>query len=201
MVYGCERWLVRKGERVELVAPPQNEALALLVGIAQITDAGLVYAVKIDSEALHIPQDEEMTVQGVYVDGRFNKVTEQIYFQGEIGGVFTAPCSRCLEIARTDFIIETRVVFLPAASDRSGEENRLHSSDDIDLYFHDGVILDLRPLVREQIVLAFPVQTLCREDCAGLCQVCGTNRNMEPCTCQTEAGDSRFAILQRLRLP
>jgi uncharacterized protein len=48
--------------------------------------------------------------------------------------------------------------------------------------------------------MAFPVQTLCREDCVGLCQVCGINRNEQSCACQEESGDPRFAILKRLTI-
>ena len=55
--------------------------------------------------------------------------------------------------------------------------------------------------VMDYVLLAFPIQSLCRPDCAGLCQVCGGNRNEVPCTCQTDAGDPRFALLKQLRLP
>jgi uncharacterized protein len=184
------------------VIPPQDEALALIVGIAQITDDGLALDVAVAPEGLQIPYDEETAVSGaVQVHGRFNRVAEQIYFQGSIRGMMTAPCSRCLETAHTHFVVDTRVVFLPSTSDESRDESGLSSSDDLDLYFHDGLVVDLRGLVRDQVVLAFPAQIFCREDCAGLCQVCGKNRNVEPCTCQAQEHDPRFAILQQLRLP
>jgi uncharacterized protein len=184
------------------VVPPQDEALALVVGIAQITNDSLTLDVAVAPEALQVPQDTEIAVSGVVqVHGRLTKMAEQIYFQGSIRGIMTAPCSRCLEIVHANFVVETRVVFLPSTSDVSGDESGLVSSDEIDLYFHDGVMLDLRPLVRDQVVLAFPVQLLCREDCAGLCQVCGKNQNVESCACQAPGGDPRFAILQQLRLP
>jgi uncharacterized protein len=184
------------------VVPPQDEALALVVGIALITDDGLPLHVAVAPEALQVPQDTEIAVSGVVqVQGRLTKMAEQLYFQGSIRGIMTAPCSRCLEIVHANFAVDTRVVFLPSTSDVSDEESGLVSSDELDLYFHDGVMLDLRPLVREQVVLAFPVQLLCREDCAGLCQVCGTNRNVESCACQAQGEDSRFAILRQLRLP
>jgi uncharacterized protein len=170
--------------------------------MAQITDDGLALDVAVAPEALHMPLDDEVAVEGgVRVCGRFSKVAEQVYFQGQICGMMTAPCSRCLEPAQADFVIDTRVVFLPSTAEMSDAEGGLRSSDDLDLYFHDGMMLDLRPLVREQVVLAVPVQSLCREDCAGLCQGCGKNRNLEACTCQEQAGDPRFAILQQLRLP
>ena len=182
--------------------PPQDEALALVIGIAQITDDGLALDVAVAPEGLQVPPDAETAVSGtVQVRGRLSKMAEQIYFQGKIHGVMTAPCSRCLETAHTSFVVDTRVVFLPLTSDSPHDESGLSSSDDLDLYFHDGLVVDLRALVRDQVVLAYPVQLLCREDCAGLCQVCGKNRNIEPCTCQGQESDPRFAILQQLRLP
>jgi len=72
-------------------------------------------------------------------------------------------------------------------------------TDDLDVYSHDGSRIDLYPLVRDQVVMAFPVQTLCREDCAGLCQACGANLNEQPCACQIESGDPRFAVLRQLK--
>lgn len=72
-------------------------------------------------------------------------------------------------------------------------------SDDLDVYTHDGFRLNLYPLVRDQVVMAFPVQILCREDCAGLCQTCGANRNEQQCACEAESADPRFAILKNLQ--
>lgn len=183
--------------------PLQDEALALLVQVAQILETGFVLDVAISPQALHIPQGEEAVVrEPVRVQGRLTKVAEQIYFQGSIQGSVMVPCSRCLDVVQLEFATEARVIFLPPTSEVvSGEEGTLGPTDELDLFVHDGTIVDLRPLIREQVVLAFPVQPLCREDCAGLCQVCGGNRNVELCTCQTETTDPRFAILKQLRFP
>jgi uncharacterized protein len=183
--------------------PLQDEALALIVQVAQILETGFVLDIAISPQALHIPQGEEVVVsEPVCVQGRLTKVAEQIYFQGNIQGSVVVPCSRCLDIVHTEFATAVRVIFLPPTSEAtSGEEGNIGQTDALDLFVHDGTVLDLRPLIREQVVLAFPVQPLCREDCAGLCQVCGGNRNVEPCTCQTEATDPRFAILKQLRPP
>lgn len=179
--------------------PPQDDATGLIVGCAQIHDTGLSLEVQVSPEALRLPQEGDAVVtEAVCVQGALTRIAEQVYFHGTIRGVVTVPCSRCLETIRSDFAIETRVVFLPASAPGGDERN---PTDELDVYEHDGTSLDLRPLVREQTVLAFPVQPLCREDCAGLCQVCGQNRNLEACGCQTAEGDPRFAVLQRLRLP
>jgi uncharacterized protein len=186
------------------VAPPQDAADALVVGLAAIHDDGLLLAVAIRPESIQLPQAEDAIVtEAVQVRGRLTKVAEQVFFQGRIHGTVTVPCCRCLETVHVDFCVETRVIFLPPTSTDVGQspEGRPSASDDLDLYIHDGMILDLRPLVREQVVLAYPVQPLCRDDCAGLCQVCGGNRNLTPCTCQIGGDDPRFAILKQLRPP
>jgi uncharacterized protein len=183
------------------VVPLQDDAAALVVGVAQILEPGLSLDVTVSPAALHLPQDEDAVVTApVSVQGLLTKMAEQVYFQGQICGVVAVPCSRCLDTVHTDFIAETRVVFLPPTSAMSSdEEGRWGVTDELDLYVHDGMTLDLRPLVREQVVLSFPVQPLCREACAGLCQVCGKNQNHESCMCQTRHDDPRFAVLKQLR--
>jgi uncharacterized protein len=184
------------------VVPPQDDAAALVVGIAQILEEGFALDTAVSPASLCLPQDDAVVREPVRVQGLLTKIAEQVYFQGHIRGVVTVPCSRCLEIVHTNFVAETRVVFLPPTSDvPSGEESILGVESELDLYMHDGTTLDLRPLVREQVVLSLPVQPLCRDDCAGLCQVCGGNRNVELCTCQAGSDDPRFAILRQLRLP
>jgi hypothetical protein len=48
---------------------------------------------------------------------------------------------------------------------------------------YEGDEIDLGPNAWEELVLAEPAKSLCREDCAGLCPHCGTNLNCESCTC------------------
>jgi uncharacterized protein len=186
------------------VVPPQDDASTLVIEIAQISEEGFALDTEVHPVSLHVPQEEDTVVtEPVHVQGLLTSMAGQIYFRGCICGVVAVPCGRCLEIVHTDFVAETQVVFLPPTSIRPyDEEGRLSAAGgELDLYMHDGVTLDLRPLVREQVVLSFPVQPLCRDDCAGLCQVCGTNRNAEGCTCQASGDDSRFAVLKQLRLP
>ena len=59
--------------------------------------------------------------------------------------------------------------------------------------------IDLDEVLREQFYLALPMKPLCREDCAGLCPQCGTNRNTGTCSCETEPEDPRLAPLRRLK--
>ncbi len=47
-----------------------------------------------------------------------------------------------------------------------------------------GDRLDLDELVRSLVVLSLPMKNLCREDCKGLCPVCGHNLNESDCGCE-----------------
>ena len=173
----------------------------LVVDLAKLPARGLPLETDVSPAELALPEDEQLSItEPVRVRGRLTKVMEQVYFHGAIGGVVEALCSRCLEVARDRFDVEVRGVFLPHDAKRVADDaDEDGVTDDIDVYSHDGRRINLYPLVRDQVVMAFPVQTLCREDCAGLCQTCGANLNETPCSCQSAGGDPRFAVLRQLK--
>jgi uncharacterized protein len=43
-----------------------------------------------------------------------------------------------------------------------------------------------------------PLRVLCREDCAGLCAICGADKNSETCSCVAETVDERWSALRDL---
>ena len=59
--------------------------------------------------------------------------------------------------------------------------------------------LDLSAWARDALVLSLPEQILCRENCAGLCPVCGRDLNREPHTHEEHEPDPRWAALAELR--
>lgn len=178
----------------------QGSVVALVVEILRIPDEGLPLDVETSAEELRLPQAVEVTFPTpVRILGRLTRVAEQVYFQGRIAGTMSAPCSRCAETATHGFEVETQVMFLPPnAADSHEDAEAVGLEDEPDVYLHDGMKLDLVPPVYDQVVLAFPVQPLCRPNCAGLCQICGGNLNEVSCACRTESVDSRFALLKNL---
>jgi uncharacterized protein len=103
----------------------------------------------------------------------------------------TGPCVRCLEPAASGLEIDSREVDQPAAND-----DELRSP-----YVVDGN-LDVGRWANDALVLAFPTQPLCREDCAGLCGVCGESLNdADPEAHRHQSGgDPRMAKLRDLKL-
>ena len=63
----------------------------------------------------------------------------------------------------------------------------------------DARAVDLRPAVREELILALPRYVLCRTDCRGLCPRCGKDLNAGPCTCAASTTDARWKGLAALR--
>ncbi len=117
---------------------------------------------------------------------------------GRVETELSLTCDRCLDEFPFPVAEEINVLLEPVASvSRLKEEIRL-SPEDLDVIFFDGETIEVDEVVREQILLAVPMRQLCREDCKGLCPVCGENLNRHTCGCKREVKDSPFAILKKL---
>jgi uncharacterized protein len=64
---------------------------------------------------------------------------------------------------------------------------------------YSGKVIDLDPVVREQLLLSIPAYPVCRESCKGLCPVCGANLNDGDCGCDRRTPDPRWAGLEKFR--
>ena len=73
------------------------------------------------------------------------------------------------------------------------------SSEDEETYPLGVDHLDLKPLVRDALLLELPIAPLCRADCQGLCPTCGADLNRGPCGCAEQSGDARWSVLDALR--
>ncbi|HEY0715463.1 MAG TPA: DUF177 domain-containing protein [Polyangia bacterium] len=140
---------------------------------------------------------------GVTFKGRIEPAGATDYLlRGKLRGGLLVPCARCLETARLPLDVEVSVIYVPReqapSDDEAVGEDQLDAPDV--LPFDEGVI-DLGPELRDEILLAVPVSVLCREDCAGLCFVCGNNRNVNPCDCvaREQKAHSKFAALAKLK--
>jgi uncharacterized protein len=99
------------------------------------------------------------------------------------------PCYRCLGDAVLEIPIRGRE-YQATNPDGSDELRTPYLRDDN---------LDLSAWSRDALALALPDKILCRDDCAGLCAVCGKNLNDEPHEHEDEPTDSRWSVLENLR--
>jgi uncharacterized protein len=99
------------------------------------------------------------------------------------------PCYRCLGDAVLEIPIAARE-YQATNPDGSEELRSPYLRDDNP---------DLAAWSRDALALALPDKILCRDDCAGLCAVCGKNLNDEPHEHDDEPTDSRWSALDALR--
>jgi uncharacterized protein len=101
----------------------------------------------------------------------------------------TGPCMRCLIDARPLFEIDAREIDQPGGG------------EDLDSpYVNAAQELDVSQWAHDAFALALPAQILCREDCAGLCPVCGANLNEDRGHEHEPEPDPRWAALRDLKL-
>jgi uncharacterized protein len=98
------------------------------------------------------------------------------------------PCVRCLETADQDVEVDAREIDQP------------DGGEDLDSPYYDEGELDVRSWARDALALALPTSIVCREDCAGLCAVCGENLNRAPGHEHESEPDPRWAALRELKL-
>ncbi len=108
---------------------------------------------------------------------------------GTIVTALRSICARCL----TEFDETMRIPF---------EERfvRVRPADDEESYLFEGDVLELDALVLDNLFLHLPIQSLCKEDCLGLCPICGANLNTTVCDCannQVQTG-TLYSALEKL---
>ena len=101
---------------------------------------------------------------------------QKLLLKGETELEVMIPCARCLEPVAVRLGI------------RFDTETELENRDYI-----DGYNLNVDQLVHDEALLVWPERTLCREDCRGLCSVCGQNLNEGSCNCESTDLDPRMA--------
>jgi len=152
-------------------------------------------ALSTDAEGFRVPGPVTL-IADVHKDGRNVRLT------GRVQGAIECECSRCVEPFTVPVDANLDLLFLPSAEnvETPGEEGETEiAEDDLGVSYYKNDEIDLGEMVREQLYLALPMKPLCKEDCAGLCPVCGVNRNRDACSCQTEWVDPRMEALKSFK--
>src|SRR5205814_8305163 len=121
--------------------------------------------------------------QGLLVDGQVDLTVELI-------------CTRCLKTFEQELHLELDERFRPTVDVVTGVPLPAIEEDDV-FPIDDHHQVDLTEPVRQHLLLAIPIATVCKEDCAGLCSQCGKDLNLGPCECEPEV-DARMSVLKTL---
>lgn len=120
-----------------------------------------------------------------------NVENKRLLIQGETDVTVIIPCDRCLkEVAvRLHLAIDKELALEP--------DDSLGSEDDVldQAGYMDGYQLDVDQLVYGEILTGWPAKVLCKNDCKGICSMCGADLNEGSCGCSA-APDPRMAAFQ-----
>jgi uncharacterized protein len=119
-------------------------------------------------------------------------------FQGNLEYEQTLTCQRCLGTTSKPVKARVELLLVSGGAEPTEGEFELEEEDLDMLYVNEGVV-DTEPILLEQLQLNVPMRALCREECAGLCPVCGADRNLQECRCAEQTTDPRWSVLQDLR--
>ncbi|HMB69433.1 MAG TPA: DUF177 domain-containing protein [bacterium] len=138
-------------------------------------------------------------LRGFQFDGELSWDGRDYRVRGSLTGDLESACDRCLARFARKVSGEVRVRAVPPDSpDRDDEEGVLEEGA---ILLGTDRRLDLAGPMRGAVLLEVPIKNLCRDDCAGICPVCGINRNLERCDCVTSSGDPRWEALRGLSFP
>jgi uncharacterized protein len=152
---------------------------------------GLRKHVQVDLPASELGVDDDRITGDVAIDLLATSNIDGIVVAGTITMPWRAACRRCL----TDVVGTTTVEVDEVYQDPT---DLVVGADDA--FPIEGDQIDLVPAVREAVLLELPDDVLCRDDCAGICPVCGIDHNQGSCECDTTVRDDRWAALDQLRL-
>ena len=134
------------------------------------------------------------------LDLRLESVVEGVLVSGTVSGTVTGECVRCLDPVSRHLEVDVQELWTHQGRDAGRPTPAGEEAEETDeLPRLDGDLLDLEPVLRDAVVLALPLQPLCRDDCPGLCSECGARLADDPGH-HHKAVDPRWAALEQLPL-
>ncbi len=153
------------------------------------------FTVSFDRESLHIiSEDYPIRKKKPFEFHLANEENRRLYIHAEGEMQVAIPCDRCLRKTNFPFsLVIDRTLYLSEGAVVIPEEER-----DTFAFLADGHSIDCDILVFDEILVNWPTKVLCRNDCKGLCPVCGRNLNDGDCGHDRFVPDPRMAGIQDL---
>lgn len=174
----------------------------LKVKVTHIPPEGKEVDEPLDPGDVHLEGEDAFALQGGRFAGRLERGDDDsVHVRGHLDAVVGLQCGRCLDPFVLALDQDLDLFYLPhrpGEAEQEEEDVALADRDMVIAYYRNDQ-LDLGEMVREQLFLGVPLRRVCREECQGLCAMCGVNRNATACECApVAAGDLRLAPLRKL---
>lgn len=154
--------------------------------------------IEIAADSIEIEAEYARLAGPVRLNCEVSRSGFQTAVAGKMGANFDIECSRCLEPVSVALPLDFEIEFVD--KEHFGADGE-HEIDPANLSANalESEQIDLNEIVREQLLLNLPERVYCREDCKGLCEVCGANRNLKDCSCTEDVIDPRWSALKNLK--
>lgn len=164
-----------------------------MIELSKLTAGGL----RLEGAVERVPLEGSEFLRGLSWTVFIQRSNGDVFFDIQAEALFETSCCRCLEPLDTKMKIRSQ--FLGSA-DPALVERGSHTlgTQDLDVVYLPEELLDEEALVREQFVLQRPMQQLCKDDCQGLCSLCGKNWNKGRCQCRPEYSKAPGALARAL---
>ena len=161
------------------------------INISKLSDG--IHEYRFDAEPSKLELDERFK-NPLTVEVRLDKNLKQIFLQAKVTVLLASVCDRCLDEASMQ--MDERYAMVYIQSDRSTVD--VKEEEEIQVLSSDTNYIDMDEDIRQYIELAIPKKMLCKEECLGICPICGGNKNLKPCDCSVQIPDSRWEELKKL---
>ena len=168
-----------------------NRVLKLNVGFLLHENAG--YSRTITFDDLDTIKVDDFIISGLDGSLRLTRTPQGILVQGTLLAQTPVECVRCLTPFDQFYEVELSGLFVLESASQNGKDG-----SNTPYVISEGGVIDLMPILREEGILAIPMQAVCALDCKGLCAQCGQDLNKGKCDCETEHIDPRWAKLRAL---
>jgi len=170
----------------------------MIIDLITLGNSPYEFDFRLAPDEIDLDGDDAKLKSPAIVKGKLTRHIAHTDVEGTIGAELEIECARCLQKIDREFEIPIQAAFVAPENYTQAKEAELQA-EDLDVSVLEGNEIDLTELVREQILLNLPEQVFCREDCKGLCEKCGANRNLINCNCLEQEIDPRWEALKNLK--
>lgn len=135
--------------------------------------AGLKESFDYTMSSSDFPENDSFSFKGdIAVSGEFYNRADVVHLDYSIRFALDIVCDRCLKEFVRDYYFEFRHIVVKTVS-----------SDNDEYVIAENDRVDMNEIAISDLLLSLPTKMLCRDDCKGLCSVCGCDLNESGCNC------------------
>ncbi len=132
---------------------------------------------------------------------RADRSGRRVSIRGSVEIHCSTACTRCLELFSLSLRGDFFYAMTPVQAGYEQDSDTELAEGDLEAGIYRDDLIELEPIILEQVLLQFPISAVCSENCKGLCPVCGQNLNKGDCGHSTEeTKNSPFTVLKNFKI-